>query len=70
MKKISFSSLIIIFVLFACNPVQQDPADKKEYSSEEIALESKKANAFFDRVFDARIDRDPMQQSFFGIKKD
>jgi len=70
MKKIVVNSFICCLLIVGCNPKQQDPADKKVYSPEEIALESKKANAFFDRIFDAKIDRDPMQQSLFGIKKD
>ncbi len=40
------------------------------YTPEEIRLESKKANDFFDRVFDSEIDRDPMRQTTLGIKKD
>jgi uncharacterized protein (DUF885 family) len=36
----------------------------------EIQLESDKANAFFDRVFDERVDRYPERQTYLGIKKD
>lgn len=36
----------------------------------EIAAESAKANAFFDRVFDAGVDRSPIAQGYLGIKKD
>ncbi len=69
MKKIFFSSIIIIILFSACNSSPENKTDEK-YSATQIAEESKKANEFFDRVFDAKIDRDPMQQSLFGIKKD
>jgi len=36
----------------------------------EIQSESDKANAFFDRVFDERVDRYPERQTYLGIKKD
>ncbi len=35
-----------------------------------IAAESAKANAFFDRVFDADVDRSPLTQGYLGLKKD
>ncbi|HEY8993172.1 MAG TPA: DUF885 domain-containing protein [Lacunisphaera sp.] len=38
--------------------------------TERIAAESAKANAFFDRVFDASVDRSPLQQGYLGLKKD
>lgn len=69
MKKIFFSSLIISILFSSCNSSSENKTDEK-YSATQIAEESKKANAFFDRVFDEKIDRDPMQQSVFGIKKD
>jgi uncharacterized protein (DUF885 family) len=37
---------------------------------EQVAAESAKANAFFDRVFDAGVDRSPIAQGYLGIKKD
>jgi uncharacterized protein (DUF885 family) len=37
---------------------------------EQVAAESAKANAFFDRVFDAGVDRSPLAQGYLGIKKD
>lgn len=69
MKKLLFSSLILSSLFSACSSTSEEKT-KKEYTPEQIAEESKKANAFFDRAFDAKIDRDPMQQSIFGIKKD
>ena len=40
------------------------------YTSEQIAAESAKANAFFERVFNEAVDRSPQMQSQLGIKKD
>ena len=71
MKRIIyFSILLISTLLFSCGGGKQSDTDKKTFSSEEITLETKKANAFFDRVYDAGVDRDPQAQSQLGIKKD
>lgn len=43
---------------------------KEAVTAERIAAESAKANAFFERVFDESVDRDPMMQGYLGIKKD
>ncbi len=43
---------------------------EKQYTAEEIAAESKKANAFFEKSYNERVDRSPMEQSYLGIKKD
>jgi len=40
------------------------------FTTEQIAAESAKANAFFDRVYDEAIDRSPETQTQFGIRKD
>ncbi len=40
------------------------------FSSEEIAAESKKANAFFDRSFDELVERSPEWMGYLGIQKD
>lgn len=69
MKKIIFSSIITSLLFSACSSSSENKS-KEKYSAEQIVEESKKANEFFDRVFDAKIDRDPMQQSVYGIKKD
>ncbi len=66
MKHILYYSVFLSMLFSACG----DGKKTEGYSPEQIALESQKANAFFDRAFDAKIDRDPMQQSVFGIKKD
>jgi len=40
------------------------------YTPEQIAAESAKANAFFERVFNEAVDRSPEFQAQLGIKKD
>src|SRR6185369_6442836 len=35
-----------------------------------IEVESRKANDFFDKSYDAAVDRDPERQTTLGIKKD
>ncbi|MFL5762417.1 MAG: DUF885 domain-containing protein [Bacteroidia bacterium] len=69
MKKYIYQSVLgAALLLSACGG--DKTASSGKASADEIAAESKKANAFFDRVFDGKIDRDPMQQSLLGIKKD
>lgn len=70
MKKIYFSSIALSLFLFSCSSDKKETTDGSAYTPAQIAEESKKANAFFDRAFDAKINRDPMQQSIFGIKTD
>lgn len=71
MKKLSYSiTLFTIALLSACGDHNESSTEKKSFTAEEIQAETKKANAFFDRVFDARIDRDPVSQTRLGIKKD
>ncbi|MBP6334905.1 MAG: DUF885 domain-containing protein [Bacteroidia bacterium] len=72
MKKLSHFRILLIFtgltLGLSCS------REKREvqiiYSAEEIAEESAKANTFFDRAFDANVDRDPEQQTYLAIKKD
>jgi len=40
------------------------------FTPAEIATESAKANAFFDRTFDEDVDRSPLAQGYLGLKKD
>lgn len=57
----------LTILLFAgCNKQNE----VKNYSQEEIQMETKKANEFFDKVFDDYVDRHPIDQSYLGIKKD
>ncbi|MFY9310915.1 MAG: DUF885 domain-containing protein [Bacteroidia bacterium] len=69
MKKTILSIAVIAAItLGSCGDTKEH--GKKTYTPEEIQAESKKTNAFLDRVFDARIDRDPYNQTRLGIKKD
>jgi len=52
--------------LFSC---KNEPANQK-VSADETSSESKRLNVFLDKVFDEAVDRDPMRQSYLGIKKD
>lgn len=71
MKNIIYSiTLFSIAVFSSCGDSKESSNEQKSYSSEDIKLETKKANAFFDRAFDATIDRDPVSQTRLGIKKD
>ncbi len=70
-KSIIALSFVSVLLLVACGAGKEKISEEtKTLSSEEIKIESKKANDFFDRVFDAAVDRDPMRQSILGIKKD
>ncbi|MCW3102924.1 MAG: lipoprotein [Bacteroidetes bacterium] len=68
-KTILLSSLACV-MLTACGGDKEKTAENKTYSEEEIKNESAKANAFFDRVFDREVDRDPVKAALLGIKKD
>lgn len=67
MKKTLYS-IFLATIMVSCG--DDKPTDKKTFTPNEVAAESQKANAFFDRVFDARVDKEPMQQTMLGIKKD
>ena len=56
---------LIAFGLYACEQKQE-----KSYSNEKVTQESKKANDFFEKSFNASLDRSPMAQGYLGIKKD
>src|SRR5436190_23693823 len=66
MKKAIILSAITIFLFTAC----EKKAEQKVYSTEEIKMESKKANDFFDKAFDEYVDRQPLYHGYLGIKKD
>lgn len=40
------------------------------YTAEQVAAESAKANAFFERTFDVAVSRSPMLETQLGLKKD
>lgn len=68
MKKIT--QINILFLSLFLSSCGEEKVSEEKGNSDLISTESKRANDFFDRVFDAKVDRDPMQQSLFGIKKD
>jgi len=61
MKNIFLILLISSYIFFGCKGVK-----KESISQNEI----KKANDFFERVFNESVDRSPIYQSYLGIKKD
>lgn len=61
-----FLGTLLFTLTLACSGPK---ADKKTFTEEEIAAASAKANAYFDRSFDAALDRSPMGLSYLGIKK-
>ena len=56
----------VFFIL----PLSLLAADEKTYTPEQIAAESKRANEFFDKNFDAYIARHPQFASQLGLKTD
>jgi uncharacterized protein (DUF885 family) len=69
MKKTIVLSLACA-LLTACGGDKEKTSENKTYSADDIKNESAKANAFFDRVFDREVDRDPVKAALLGIKKD
>jgi len=70
MKKTILLFSLACSLLMACGGDKEKATENKTYSEEEIKNESAKANAFFDRVFDREVDRDPVKAALLGIKKD
>ena len=58
------AALAMLFALLA------GAARAATYTPEQIAAESAKANAFFERTFNEAVDRSPQFQTQLGIKKD
>lgn len=72
-QQLSITFLALLAMLYSCtnsNPSANEKDTKSLYSKEEISAETKKANTFFDKVFDAYVDRNPQMQTRLGIKKD
>lgn len=61
MLKIKLLFVLLVFVI-GCATEPPDPA--------RMEAESRKTNAYFDRMFDEYVDRSPMLQTRLGIKKD
>jgi len=68
MKKMIFKKILIlstITVFISCNTTT-----KKAYTEAEIAEESNKVNAFFQKSFDESVANSPEFQTRLGIKKE
>ncbi|WP_420552675.1 DUF885 domain-containing protein [Tenacibaculum aiptasiae] len=65
-KTYSVLALFVGIMLVSCKKEKKVEA----LSKEDIAAESKKVNAFFDKQFKGNLDRHPMYQTYLGIKKD
>ncbi len=63
-------ALLSLAIFNSCGDSKESSNGNKIYTAEDIKTETKKANDFFDRVFDATVDRDPVSQTRLGIKKD
>ena len=52
MKKIIYFSIVLLStILFSCGNDKESVNDTKAFTQEQIVTESKKANDFFDRVY-------------------
>lgn len=63
-------SVILVSNFVSCTDSTEKNKTADLADSAAIAANSKSLNAFLDRVFDAKVDRDPMFQTQLGIKKD
>lgn len=69
MKKIILLSSIALSALFtSCGSDKEKTSENKTVTPEQIKAGSAKANAFFDRVFDREVDRDPVRAALLGLK--
>ena len=59
-------AMLLALAFFACK--EEKKFVQTNYSDEVVAIESKKANDFFDHSFDAMIGRDPEHQTYLSIK--
>lgn len=66
--KIKYYSVALFLGILFVSCKQENKT--KPLSKEEIAAESKKVNAFFDKQFKENLDRHPMYQTYLGVKKD
>lgn len=60
----------LLMLAISCTNSNTQKKETALYSAEEIKAETKKANVFFDKVFDEYVDRHPQLQTRLGIKKD
>ena len=69
MKTSSKYIFLFFFILFSLNSCR-DSSEEKEYTSEEIAEETSRLNAFFEEEFQQDLKESPMLQTRLGIKTD
>jgi uncharacterized protein (DUF885 family) len=67
-KTLLLSTIAFSFLFISCDNNKEKTSGDKVFTSEEIKTESEKANAFFDRVFDREVDRDPVRAALLGLK--
>jgi uncharacterized protein (DUF885 family) len=61
-------ALVLFSALAACGtPAHREPGGPA-YSTEAVAAESQRLNAWFEQKFDEDVARDPMRQTFLGIR--
>ena len=61
-------ALALLATSAACGtPAPREPAPAT-YSAEDVSAESERLNAWFEATFDATVARDPMRQTYLGIK--
>ncbi len=61
-------ALALLATSAACGtPAPREPAPAT-YSAEDVSAESERLNAWFEAAFDAAVARDPMRQTYLGIK--
>lgn len=68
MKQFVPKSLLIIATIAMCVSCKEE--QKATISNADIEAESEKVNAYFQKSFDASVDRSPEFQTHLGIKKD
>lgn len=68
--KLSFITAGIFLLFVNCSTPVSTPPATEIYSVEEIQAETQKANKFFERTFNESVDRQPVLQTMYGIKKD
>ncbi|MEN7550816.1 DUF885 domain-containing protein [Rapidithrix thailandica] len=66
--KLFYALLMSGLTVGACTTTSSEK--EKAYTKEDIAAESKKANDFFEKSFNEKVDRSPTFQTYLGIKKD
>ena len=65
-KTYSVLALFIGIMLVSC----KEEKKIEVLSTADIAAESEKVNAFFEKQFKENLDRHPMYQTYLGVKKD